>query len=157
MEEKRLERDAKLPSAKLATQLELKRARMERENIEARAEVQLPASSQASQENVVALTEAPWLPGFLDGKDNLDNYLLRFESYAIIAGWQRVTWAVRLLDHCLLVKRWMFILDYPAKMLGIMTNCGRLCYRGMILPSRNIARGLGMLNQRARITRSVDR
>ena len=146
MEEKRLERDIKLQSVKLAAQLELKRARMERENIEARAEVQSTASSRASQENVVALTETPGLPGFLDGKDNLDDYLLRFESYAIIAGWQRVTWAVRLLDHCLMIKHWMFILDYSARMLGIMANCGRLCYRGMILPSRNIARGLGMLN-----------
>ena len=32
----------------------------------------------------------------MDGKNNLDNYLLRFERYATIAGWQRNRWAVRL-------------------------------------------------------------
>ena len=72
---------------------------MERENIEARAEVQSVASSQAGQENVTAVTKTPGLPGFVDGKDNLDNYdnyLLRFERYATIAGWQRDMWAVRL-------------------------------------------------------------
>ena len=33
------------------------------------------------------------LPGFVDGKDNLDSYLLRFERYAIVAGWRRSDWA----------------------------------------------------------------
>ena len=122
---------------------------MERENIETRAEVQSAASSQAGQDNVTALTKIPGLPGFVDGKDNLDNYLLRLKRYAAIAVWQRDMWLFGL-AHCLLVKHWMFILDYPARMLGIMTSCGRLCYRGtrMILPSKDIARGLGMLNER---------
>ena len=85
----------------MAAQLELEKlqlegARVERENIEARAEVQSAASSQAGQENVTAVTKTPWLPDFVDGKDNLDNYLLRFERYATMAGWQRDTWAVRL-------------------------------------------------------------
>ena len=35
------------------------------------------------------------LPGFVDGKDNLDSYLLRFERYAT-AGWERSDWATRL-------------------------------------------------------------
>ena len=42
------------------------------------------------------VTKTRGLPGFVDGKDNLNNYLLRFERCAIIAGWQRDTWAVRL-------------------------------------------------------------
>ena len=102
MEEKRLEREqeAKLQSEKLAARLELerlqlKRARLERGSIEARAEIQSAASSQAGQDNVAAVTKSPGLPGFVDGKDNLDNYLLRFERFATIAGWQRDTWAVR--------------------------------------------------------------
>ena len=101
MEEKRLEREleAELQSEKLAARLELERlqlerAKMERENIEARAEVQSAASSQAGQENVAAVTKTPGLPGFVDGKDNLDTDLLRFERYAAIAGWQRDMWAV---------------------------------------------------------------
>ena len=52
--------------------------------------------SQAGQENVIAVNKTPGLPGFVDGKNNLDNYLLRFERYATIAGWQQYTWAVRL-------------------------------------------------------------
>ena len=36
------------------------------------------------------------LPGFVGGKDNLDSYLLRFERYATVAGWERSDWATRL-------------------------------------------------------------
>ena len=36
------------------------------------------------------------LPGFVDGKDNLDSYLFRFEKYAFVAGWERSDWATRL-------------------------------------------------------------
>ena len=93
-----------MQSQKLAAQLELERlqlerAKMERENIEARAEVQSAALSQAGQENVTAVTKTPGLLGFVDGKNNLDNYdnyLLRYKKYATIAGWQRDKWAVRL-------------------------------------------------------------
>ena len=99
MEEKRLKRGTRLQCEKLAAQLELERiqlerAKMERENIDARAEVQSAASSQAGQNNVTAVTKTPGLPGFVDRKDNLDNCLLQFERYATIAGWQRDTWAV---------------------------------------------------------------
>ena len=75
--------------------LQLERAKVERENIEARAEVQSAASSQAGQENVTAVIKTSELPGFVGGKDHLDYYLMRFERYDIIAGWQRHTWAVR--------------------------------------------------------------
>ena len=101
VKEKRLERWAKLQSEKLAAQLQLKRLQLERarvecKNIEARAEVQSAASSQASQENVTAAIKTPGSPYFVDGKDNLDSNLLRFERYATIAGWQQEAWAVRL-------------------------------------------------------------
>ena len=43
---------------------------------------------------MAAETKTFELPGFVDGIDNLDNYLLRFERYATIAGWQRGTWAI---------------------------------------------------------------
>ena len=52
--------------------LETKRLNEQRS---AHSEDQQVALSQASQ-NVVARTEAPVLPGFVDGKDNLDSYLL---------------------------------------------------------------------------------
>ena len=44
----------------------------------ASSEDEQAALSQASQ-NAVARTKAPVLPGFVDGKDNLDSYLLCFE------------------------------------------------------------------------------
>ncbi len=41
--------------------------------------------------------KAPKLPAFQDGKDNMDSYLLRFERYATIQGWDKDTeWAVNL-------------------------------------------------------------
>ena len=84
------ELEAKLHYKKLTAQVELeklqlKSARMECENIKALVEVQSAASSQAGQENVAAVAKTPGLPGFVDGKDNLHNYLLRFERYATIA------------------------------------------------------------------------
>ena len=56
---------------------------------------QQAALSQASQ-NAIARTKAPVLPGFVDGKDNLDSYLLCFERYATVAGWERSDWDTRL-------------------------------------------------------------
>ena len=87
MEENRSVRETKLQSEKLAAKLEferlqLERASVEREKIEARAEVKLSASSQAGQENAAAATKTHVLRGF--------------ERYASIAGWQQDTWAVRL-------------------------------------------------------------
>ena len=63
MEEKRFEKklEAKSQSEKLVGQLNLERVRMDRENIEARAEVQSAASSQAGQDNVAAVTKNPGL------------------------------------------------------------------------------------------------
>ena len=81
VKKKRLEKEAKSQSKKLAAQLEIERLKLERakvecENIEARTEVQSAASSQAGQENVTTATTTSGLPGFVDWKDNLDNYLL---------------------------------------------------------------------------------
>ena len=85
-------------SKKLAAQLklerlQLERKKVERENIEAEAEVQSAAFSLGGQKNLAAV-KTPELLGFVDEKDNLDNYLLRFEKNATIADWQRDTWAV---------------------------------------------------------------
>ena len=44
-------------------------------------------------ENVV---RTPLQPSFVDGKNNLDEYLLRFERYASVAKWNRSTWATQL-------------------------------------------------------------
>ena len=79
--------------------LEMEKLRLESERLNeqrsALSEDQQAAFSQASQ-NAVVRTKASVLPGFVDGKDNLDSYLLRFEGYASIAGWERSDWATRL-------------------------------------------------------------
>ena len=76
--------------------LEMEKLRLESERLNGRrsasSEDQQAALSQASQ-NAVAKTKTPVLPGFVDGKDNLDSYLLRFERYATVAGGKRSDWA----------------------------------------------------------------
>ena len=40
--------------------------------------------------------KSPKLPSFVDEKDELDSYLLRFERYAESASWEKDTWAIKL-------------------------------------------------------------
>ena len=42
------------------------------------------------------IARSPELPAFVDGRDDLDNYLLRFERYATVAGWEKEAWATQL-------------------------------------------------------------
>ena len=73
--EREAERKHKLEMEKL--RLECERLNVQRS---ASSENQQVALSQASQ-NAGTRTKAPVLPGFVDEKDNLDSYLLRFESH----------------------------------------------------------------------------
>ena len=41
-------------------------------------------------------TKPPKLPHFVEGKDNIDAYLERFERYASSQGWPRSSWAINL-------------------------------------------------------------
>ena len=65
--------------------LQLEKGRLA-EHGSASSKNQQMALSQAYQENAVAKTKAPALPGFADGKYNLDSFLLRFERFA--TGWR---------------------------------------------------------------------
>ena len=51
---------------------------------------------QLNQGSVKNVVRTPPPPSFVDGKNNLDEYLLRFESYACVAKWNRSTWATQL-------------------------------------------------------------
>ena len=42
------------------------------------------------------IARSPKLPVFVDGRDDLDNYLLPFERYATVAGWEKEAWATQL-------------------------------------------------------------
>ena len=98
-EERKLAAEAAEREAERKHKLEMEKLRLQSERLNeqrnASSEHQHAALSQASQ-NVVAKTKAPLLPGFVDGKDNLHSYLLRFERYASVAGWERSDWATRL-------------------------------------------------------------
>ena len=98
-EERKLAAEAAERQAERKHKLEMENLRLECERLNeqrsASSEDQQAALSQASQ-NTVARTKAPVLPGFVDGKDNLDSNLLRFERYATAAGWERSVWATRL-------------------------------------------------------------
>ena len=80
--------------------LKMEKLQLERERLtdhrSASSEDQQMASSQDFEENAVEKTKASELPGFVDGKDNLDSYLLRLERYATVAGWRLSDWATRL-------------------------------------------------------------
>ena len=90
-EERKLAAEAAEREAERKHKLEMEKLRLESERLNgqrsASSEDQQAALSQASQ-NAGARTKAPVLPGFVDGKDNLDGYLLRFERYATVAGWE---------------------------------------------------------------------
>ena len=95
-EERKLAAKAAEREAKKKHKLEMKKLRLKSERLNeqrsASSEDQQATLSQASQ-NVVARTKAPVLPGFVEGKDDMDSYLLRFERYTTVAGWERSDWA----------------------------------------------------------------
>ena len=71
-------------------ELEVEKLRLE---LEARRLSQSQNGEQLNQGSVENIVRTPPLPPFVDGKDNLDEYLLRFERYASVAKWNRSTWA----------------------------------------------------------------
>ena len=74
-------------------ELEVEKVRLE---LEARRLSQSQNGEQLNQGSVESVVRTPSLPSFVDGKDNLDEYLLRFERYADLAKWNRSTWATQL-------------------------------------------------------------
>ena len=89
-EEQKLAAEAAERKAERKHKLEMEKLRLENERLNeqrsASLEEQQATLSQAFQ-NAVARTKAPVLPGFVDGKDNLNSYLLRLERYATVTRW----------------------------------------------------------------------
>ena len=77
-------------------------AKIEAEKELSLREIELKAQDQASA--CLAATppprnkdaKSPKLPSFIDEKDELDSYLLRFEHYAENASFEKDTWAIKL-------------------------------------------------------------
>ena len=72
---------------------EVEKLRLE---LEARRLCQSQNSEQLNQGSVKNVVRTPPLPSFVDGKDNLDEYLLRFERNTSVAKWNRSTWGTQL-------------------------------------------------------------
>ena len=60
------------------------------------AQVQATTSSATTPPPLNKDAKSPKLPSFIDEKDELDSYLLRFERYAENASWEKDTWAIKL-------------------------------------------------------------
>ena len=61
-----------------------------------RAQPQATAGSATTSPPRNKDAKSPKLPPFIDGKDELDSYLLRFERYAENASWEKDKWAINL-------------------------------------------------------------
>ena len=104
-EERRIAAEAE--QRRLAVQAEERRIAAEKRKAELKVEklrLKLEARRLSQSQNgehlnqglVENIVRTPPLPSFVDGKNNLDEYLLRFERYAGVAKWNRSTWATQL-------------------------------------------------------------
>ena len=85
--------EAAKEQAKLEAEKELKIKEME---LQAQAQAQVTASSATTPPPRNKDAKSTKLPSFIDEKDELDSYLLRFERYAENASWEKDTWAIKL-------------------------------------------------------------
>ena len=90
-EEKRRADEIKVQMAKIEAEKELTLREME-----LKAQDQASASLAATPPPRNKDAKSPKLPSFVDEKDELDSYLLRFERYAENASWEKDTWAIKL-------------------------------------------------------------
>ena len=90
-EEKRRADEIKVQMAKIEAEKELTLREME-----LKAQDQASASLAATPPPRNKDAKSPKLPSFIDEKDELDSYLLRFERYAENASWEKDTWAIKL-------------------------------------------------------------
>ena len=102
-EEKRAEREAAAEEKRAEREAEGRKAAMELERLKLELEakrLEIAARPTGIAEEVVRrsarIARSPELPAFVDGRDDLDNYVLRFEGYATVAGWEKEEWATQL-------------------------------------------------------------
>jgi hypothetical protein len=80
---------------------ELKIEKCERSNLSTSwryrlEELQAIAKMQATTEELHGSAKIPKLPTFVDGKDDIDSYLRRFERFASTNKWNKSSWASNL-------------------------------------------------------------
>ena len=72
---------------------------LEKLKLEVEAKKLERAQQDANRDGVyrpLGKVKSPELPSFVDGKDDLDSYLLRFERYAVVAKWEKASWATHI-------------------------------------------------------------
>ena len=80
--------------AQIEIEKELKIKEMELQAQQAQAQATISSATTPPPRNKDA--KSPKLPSFIDEKDELGSYLLRFERYAENASWEKDTWAIKL-------------------------------------------------------------
>ena len=116
---------------------EIRFAQIEAEKELALKELELKAQQSQVGASIAATppprnkdAKSPKLPSFIDEKDELDSYLLRFERYAENASWEKDTWAIKL--SALLTGRAMdvytrmsdaYASDYDKLKKALLTRC----------------------------------
>ena len=84
--------EAAKEQAKIEAEKELALKELELKAQQSQAGASLAATSPPRNKDA----KSPKLPSFIDEKDELDSYLLRFERYAENASWEKDTWAIKL-------------------------------------------------------------
>ena len=97
-EEKRAKREAEERRAKREAEerkvaMELERLKLELEAKRLKIAARLAGIAEKVMRQTARIARSPELPAFVDGRDDLDNYLLQFERYAIVAGRKKEAWA----------------------------------------------------------------
>ena len=85
--------ERKIAAQERKAELKVEKLRLE---LEARRLSQSQNGEQSNQGLAENIVRTPPLPSFVDGKDDLDENLLKFERYADVAKWNRSTWATQL-------------------------------------------------------------
>ena len=104
LDEEREARRQEREIRKLQAEAELQRQKVEIEEAQRRYDLEMrrleleqtregPGAKAPSNED---RAKAPKLPSFVDGKDDLDAYLQRFERFATTAKWEKTGWATKL-------------------------------------------------------------
>jgi len=75
--------DRELRELELAHELEIRK-------------LEVQALKESPPENHVSSAKTPKLPAFVDGKDDIDSYLRRFERFATTNKWNKSAWASNL-------------------------------------------------------------
>ena len=90
---RKLEMEAELQRQKAEVEEVQRRHELEMKRLEVEQTHQGPGAQAPNKED---RAKAPKLPSFVDGKDDLDAYLQRFERFATTAKWDKAGWATKL-------------------------------------------------------------